>query len=400
MNEHTVAIGLYEVSKHYVLYDRPSDRLRALMPWNRHVPMGREFHALSGINLEIAHGEVVGIVGRNGAGKSTLLQIVAQTLNPTSGTVKVEGTVAALLELGSGFNPDFSGRENVYLSAAIAGMSRDEIEKRFDAIVAFSGLEAFIDQPLKSYSSGMAVRLAFSVATSVEPDILIIDEALSVGDGAFARKSFERIMELRDRGCTILFCSHSLYQVEALCSRVAWIHQGEVVAYGEPHGVCHKYKQFLDSVDGDEEVMPMLSSPRGVARLSHALVYADEACGRELVLMSEVTTLKVDIAFDSDPALPEPTVAVVITDNHHKNVTSCSSYYDKIPLKRDAYGKGGVVVSFPRIGLLRGEYKVHVLLMCEQAIYTYDTAIAADLVVEREGLEVGVVVLPRSWNEA
>jgi len=180
------------------------------------------------VSFEIAKGDVIGILGVNGAGKSTLLQLVCGTLTATHGEVLVKGRIAALLELGAGFNPEFTGRENVFMSAAIMGLTQDEVTARFEDIVEFSGIRDFIDQPVKTYSSGMYVRLAFSVATHVDPDILVIDEALSVGDGHFARKSFDRIMALKARGCTILFCSHSIYQLEALCQQALWLDQGQV----------------------------------------------------------------------------------------------------------------------------------------------------------------------------
>jgi lipopolysaccharide transport system ATP-binding protein len=213
------------LGKCYRLFERPQDRLKQFFS-PAHKKHYREFWALSGVDLEVGQGEVVGIIGRNGSGKSTLLQLVCGTLSPTEGEINVHGRVAALLELGAGFNPEFSGRENVFLNGAILGVSRAEMEARFDEIVAFSGIGDFIDQPVKTYSSGMYVRLAFAVAVHIDPDILIIDEALSVGDGAFARKSFERIMALKEKGATILFCSHSMYQVEVLCQKALWLDAG------------------------------------------------------------------------------------------------------------------------------------------------------------------------------
>ncbi|EQD78392.1 ABC-type polysaccharide/polyol phosphate transport system, ATPase component, partial [mine drainage metagenome] len=215
-------LRVHDLGKCYALYEKPADRLKQFLRW-RNKTYYREFHALKGISFELGHGEVLGIIGRNGSGKSTLLQLLAGTLTATSGTIERQGRIAALLELGSGFNPEFTGRENVYLSAAVMGLGKEDIEARYEEIVDFSGIAPFIDQPVKTYSSGMMVRLAFSVATSVDPDILIIDEALSVGDGEFSRRSFDRIMTFKDQGKTILFCSHALYQVDALCNRVIWL---------------------------------------------------------------------------------------------------------------------------------------------------------------------------------
>ncbi|MFZ4704170.1 MAG: ABC transporter ATP-binding protein, partial [Candidatus Methylumidiphilus sp.] len=210
------AIRAEGLSKCYTLYDHPADRLKQMLMRGRR-QYYREFWALRETSFELAKGQVLGLVGRNGAGKSTLLQLVCGTLAPSGGSLDVRGRVSALLELGAGFNPEFTGRENVYVSAAILGLSKAEINLRYDEIVEFSGIAEFIDQPVKTYSSGMFMRLAFAVATSVDPDILIIDEALSVGDGEFARKSFDRIIAMKETGKTILFCSHSMYHIESIC---------------------------------------------------------------------------------------------------------------------------------------------------------------------------------------
>lgn len=210
---------------------------------------GRKHIALEPVSIEIKKGEVLGVIGTNGSGKSTLMQLICGVLEPSSGRVQTNGRIAALLELGAGFNPDFTGRENIFLNAAILGLSHQESNKKIDEIIKFSGVEKFIDQPVKTYSSGMYVRLAFSVATSVDPDILVIDEALSVGDGAFARKSFDRIMSLKQKGCTIVFCSHSIYQVEALCQRVLWLDKGKLQALARPHlyasAITNTWRVFL-----------------------------------------------------------------------------------------------------------------------------------------------------------
>lgn len=219
------AIRAQHLGKAFQLYERPIDRLKQMLMRGRR-RYYKEFAALHDVSFELRKGEVLGLVGRNGAGKSTLLQLICGTLNPSAGQVAVQGRVAALLELGAGFNPDFTGQENIYLNASILGLSKAEIDARYDDIVEFSGIADFIHQPVKTYSSGMYVRLAFSIATSVDPDILVIDEALSVGDGAFARKSFDRIMRLKEKGATILFCSHSVYQIEALCTRALWLDKG------------------------------------------------------------------------------------------------------------------------------------------------------------------------------
>lgn len=243
MSSEQLAVSVQDLGKRFILYEKPMHRLCEMLPWCKRY--GREFVALENISFQLPRGQVLGLIGKNGAGKSTLLQLICGTLRPSSGSVTVNGRIAALLELGAGFNPEFTGRENVYMNASILGLEKAEIDRRYDDIVAFSGLQEFIDQPVKTYSSGMYVRLAFSIATSVEPDILIIDEALSVGDGAFARKSFDRIMDLKAAGATIIFCSHSMYHIEAICDQALWLERGRMVKMGKPDAVARLYGESL-----------------------------------------------------------------------------------------------------------------------------------------------------------
>ncbi|UDM51223.1 ABC transporter ATP-binding protein [Cupriavidus sp. MP-37] len=235
-----VIVHTENLGKCYEIYDRPKDRLLQMLARGRKQYF-REFWALRNISLEIRRGENVGIVGHNGSGKSTLLQLLAGTLNQTTGTVSVSGRVAALLELGSGFNPEYSGRENVKMYAQLLGMSDEQIDERFDRIVDFSEIGDFIDQPLKTYSSGMYVRLAFSVAVHVNPEILIVDEALSVGDAFFQAKCMALLKKLMDDGVTLLFVSHDPGAVKALCSRAVLLDHGSMLANGDTESVVETY---------------------------------------------------------------------------------------------------------------------------------------------------------------
>lgn len=203
----------------------------------------REFWALKGINLRVEPGEALGIVGRNGAGKSTLLKVVSRILRPIDGRVWVRGAVAPLIELGAGFHPELTGRENVFLNGAMLGFSRTEMERKFERIVEFAELWDFIDAPIRTYSSGMQMRLGFAIASDVDPDILIIDEILAVGDEAFQEKCMTRMNNFRAGGTTILFVSHSLEPIKQLCSRVVWIEEGQVVFVGEPEPAIQRYHQ-------------------------------------------------------------------------------------------------------------------------------------------------------------
>jgi lipopolysaccharide transport system ATP-binding protein len=232
------------LTKVFPVYDKPHYRLMQML-FGGDRRWYREFTALSDINIVVRRGETVGIVGRNGSGKSTLLQIICGTLAPTEGEVHVRGRVAALLELGAGFNPEFTGRENVYLNGTVLGLDRAEIERKLDDILAFAEIGDFIDRPVKTYSSGMYVRLAFAVAIHVEPDLLVVDEALSVGDEAFQRKCFARIERLREGGCTVLFVSHAATTVVELCDRAILIDHGDLLADGAPKAVISRYQRML-----------------------------------------------------------------------------------------------------------------------------------------------------------
>jgi len=240
-----IAISLKNVSKCYKRYNRPIDRLKEiLLPGKSHA---QKFWALQDINLEVAEGETLGIIGQNGSGKSTLLQIIAGTLTPSSGEVSVNGRVSALLELGSGFNPEFTGRQNVFFNGQILGLSREEIVYKFDRIAAFADIGDFLDQPVKTYSSGMVVRLAFAVVANTDPQILIVDEALAVGDAKFQARCMKRIRQLKEQGVTILFVSHDTSSVKILCQRVALMSYGRILEIGNPKDVVNHYIALLTS---------------------------------------------------------------------------------------------------------------------------------------------------------
>ncbi len=242
-----------DLSKEYRIYDRPVDRL--LEAFSRR-PWHKVMKSLDGISFTLEKGRSLGIIGDNGAGKSTLLKILVGTLSPTRGSFEVAGRVAALLELGAGFHPEFTGRQNISLSASLMGIPPDEIEERKEEIIAFSELEDFIDQPVKTYSSGMHVRLAFGIATSVDADVLIIDEALAVGDHSFQRKCVDRMTAFRASDITMLICSHSMYHIQELCDTVLWIDRGRAVRFGNPQEIVSEYEDHCrnrDSNRGAEE---------------------------------------------------------------------------------------------------------------------------------------------------
>ncbi|MBD2604845.1 ABC transporter ATP-binding protein [Scytonema hofmannii FACHB-248] len=242
-----IAISLKNVSKCFKRYSRPVDKLKeVLLPGKSRAD---EFWALRDINIEIPKGQTVGIVGRNGCGKSTLLQIIAGTLTPSSGDVRVEGRISALLELGSGFNPEFTGRQNVFFNGRLLGLSQKQIEDRFDDIAAFADIGDFIEQPVKTYSSGMYVRLAFAVAVNVDPEILIVDEALAVGDIVFQHRCMRRMRAMMDSGVTTLFVSHDAGAIKTLCNSAIMIHDGKIHTTGLPNAVVIEYLKLVTELE-------------------------------------------------------------------------------------------------------------------------------------------------------
>ena len=239
-----VAISAQNLSKVYKLYPTKSDRLKEVInPFKK--CYHRDFYALKDVTFEVQKGETIGIIGRNGSGKTTLLKIISGILTPSSGSFITNGKISAILELGAGFNPEYTGYENIYLSGMIMGFTREEMNAKLDSIISFADISDFIFQPVKMYSSGMHVRLAFAIAINVDPDILIIDEALAVGDIRFQQKCYRKINEFRENGKTILFCTHDTGAILNLCSSCLWIHDGSINAYGDPDEVVKQYQAFM-----------------------------------------------------------------------------------------------------------------------------------------------------------
>ena len=263
------AVELSKVCKHYQLFDRPQQRLLQMISRGRY-SSGKIFHALSDVEFVVPRGTTLGLIGRNGAGKSTLLQIISGIVTPTSGTAVVHGRVAALLELGTGFNPEFSGRENIFLNAAVLGLSNKEIEAKLADIISFADIGEFIEHPVKTYSSGMYIRLAFAIAINADPEILIVDEALAVGDARFQAKCFRKFEELQSSGKTIILVTHSTEQVVRHCDRAILLENGRVLADGVPRDVCNQYLDLLFGTNSKRNGARKLASNAQVAITSAA----------------------------------------------------------------------------------------------------------------------------------
>ena len=378
MSSEDFSIRVEGLSKRYEIYAQPADRLKQMIlprvqralhrPVRNHFS---EFWAVRGVSFDVRKGETVGIVGRNGSGKSTLLQMICGTLNPTLGTVAVNGRVAALLELGAGFNPEFTGRESVRLSGLLYGLSEQELDARFDAILDFAGIGDFIDQPIKTYSSGMYVRLAFSVAINVSPDILVVDEALSVGDEAFQRKCFARIDALRDAGATVLFVSHATGTVMELCDRAILLDQGEMIADGSPGFVVPRYHKLLYS-PADKAV-----SVREAIKRESVARRPGEAASR--------------FGSQDRPGVPVPGTPAAVKAVEIRKVEE-AAYFDEamMPLSTVHYPSRGASISAPRIETPMGR-QVNVLSPGREYIYTYDVLFQAAAVGVRLGMMIKTI---------
>jgi len=333
------AVEFESVSKSYPIYEAPADRLRELATFGRR-RYHRDFRALTDVSFSVPRGEVFCIIGENGSGKSTTLQIMAGIMQPDAGSVSVNGRVSALLELGSGFNPEFSGRDNVWLNASILGFSNREIDERYAAIADFAEIGRFIDEPVKTYSSGMVMRLAFAVAIHVDPEVLIVDEALAVGDAYFRHRCMRKVHELRARGTTIIFVSHSLTDVQAIGDRVMWLDHGRVRALGDPDAVIPEYADAMMAHaerDGSPSVaagaisalaesiaaaappllqsIPNIDHRHGNGRAEILGIAVLNEFGEPLHYMTPGARVEVRVSFRAAAVLPDP-VAGFVLRNH------------------------------------------------------------------------------------
>jgi lipopolysaccharide transport system ATP-binding protein len=403
-------VQLTGVGKAYPIGASPWGALREAI--TRRVLRPRQW-VLQDVNLSLPPGGSLGVIGPNGAGKSTLLQIIAGTVQPSAGRCCTGGRIGALLELGAGFNPEFTGAENARLACVVMGMTPSQADARLPQIEAFADIGSAWSRPVKTYSSGMFVRLAFAVSTAIEPDILIIDEALSVGDAAFSRKSFDRIMALRERGVTLIFCTHALYQVEMLCEQAIWIDQGRIAAHGASGEVVARYNDHLRSRDrqahasGSDQAAPathVLGAADRLARVeSVELLVNDVPADRHSspALRSGVDELAVLVRLSHDLSIAPPTVAVLISDASGLHVSSCTSHHDGVQWQGGAQpGHLCACLRLPAMPLLRGDFSVDIFLLCERAIHVYEHVVhAARFSVLPSGPEPGIVRVPHQWEQ-
>ena len=407
------------LGKAYPLYASPRQRFRTLLTGRRQE--GAHW-ALRGVNFDLLRGQCLGVVGDNGAGKSTLLKLMTGTIAPTEGTLTRQGRLTAILELGAGFHPDFTGRENLYFAGSLIDIPAPLMDELLPGILEFSGLAEAIDRPVKTYSSGMAVRLAFALVTAIEPQVLIVDEALAVGDQQFQKKCVERIEAFRRNGCTILFCSHSLYHVRHLCDVALWLDRGQVQAAGDTAAVLAAYEGELlrREAAAQAPALPLNGEPDGAGAPAGPdavdAVGAAEAAVAPLNGSAAIESVRVDgLSGEAVPRLmrsdltihiaartpsgEDVHVGVMIEQAHGVGITSVGTQVDHVKPLRDAEGLACFTLTFPDLPLHTGDYVLSVYLFDSSGLVIYDEwRDCVRLHWVHPSPAPGLVHLPHVWN--
>ena len=407
-------IEIHDLTKVYKMYDKPIDRLKESLSIT-HKQYSKDFYALNNINLEIRRGENIGIIGTNGAGKSTLLKIITGVLSPTSGSVTVNGKISALLELGAGFNPEYTGLENIYLNGTMMGYTREEVDAKVDGILQFADIGDFIHQPVKTYSSGMFARLAFAVAINVEPEILIVDEALSVGDVRFQMKCMNKMKEMMAGGTTVLFVSHDTNAIKRFCSRAVWMNHGTIVADGDIDSVTDRYLDFLklgeyvddniidepsvteETMDGNE--LPAFTPGENIADIISFRVLNEKGKDVDEFTLNEIITIEVvyDV-YDETVSLPVLGIAIRGMDDDY--VCGLNTLLDNVSIPW-TYGRNRFYLMYEN-GILAtgGKYYFDVALFDETATVPiqYKSMIKQFQIVSKY-IGEGRVILPHKWRD-
>lgn len=390
------AVSVENVWKYFRLYHEKNQYLKSTLLRGRRARYD-EFWALKGVDFEIPFGSTFGIIGSNGSGKSTLLKCLAGILSPDKGSVSCNGRMAALLELGAGFHPDLSGRENIYLNGAILGMTRSEIDRKLEEIIDFSGLEKFVDTPVKNYSSGMVVRLGFAVATNVDPEILIIDEVLAVGDESFQHRCHEKIESFRQEGRTIILVSHGLMQVAQLCSTVAWLEKGVIQEIGPSYEVIGKY------AGQSHDAAPKIEGEIGERWGSHEaeITRAEfvNADGVPVHVLKTGEPISLQINYTAHMPITEPVFGIRFTHLHGTNVWGSNT-------KRMGFqpatlnNSGTITLNIPELPILAGTYDLTVALTDQHETYEYDhweRRVRFD-VVQYNSFDEGLIQIEANWQ--
>lgn len=405
------AIVISGVRKIYKLYQQPFDRVKETFGHGKK-KYYQEFFALDNVSFTVRKGETVGFVGRNGSGKSTLLKILTGVLQPTEGSVKVNGKVSALLELGAGFNSEFTGRENIYLNGKIMRIPRDEMEKRLPAILKFADIGNFIDQPVKTYSSGMFVRLAFAVAINVDPEILIVDEALAVGDTRFQLKCMDKFKEFQRMGKTILFVSHDIPAIKRFCERTIWLNQGKMIMEGDTDFVTDQYTDFLKSEVSIEEFLMGIQGHSAASKLQiteekiDAVELAEiislemfDENGKSINEIQHGTPVKLVIQYIvNDTTIENPVLGVAIRSMDDEYICGLNTLLDNKKLSWNR-GLNSAELVYENFNLVGGNYYFDVAIMDSTATVNidYKTKISS-FFVSMNYIAEGMVVLEHKWK--
>ena len=422
-----MALSVKNLSKAYKIYRRPADVLKEMIFRRQY---HSEFWALKDISFDLGKGEIMGVIGRNGAGKSTLLKILSGTLDKTSGVVETNGKISAILELGSGFHPEYTGRENIYMGGMVLGMSRADIERKFDSIVEFSELESFIDRPFKTYSTGMQTRLTFSVAINVDPEIFIIDEALAAGDAYFVGKCLERVQEICNSGTTVLFVSHNTYLVQRLCQRAIWIENGRIVDQGNAADITKAYERVINE---EEEKRVSLKNRRKAEKKQAEIAEKPEErkdkYGTGEILITKVQMLDKDekektvffvgdrvairLYYLSKMPIKDPVVGIKLYTRDGVIVSSIATFlhFDENGVSDRVYlgifeGKGYVDIIFNHLLLGTGSYFLSVHLVPHEHVATKAESFdwhdrIYEFTIKKEGYPNAVILEhPVKWKHA
>ena len=368
-----IAIKIENLSKIYRLYDKPIDRMKESLSISKK-RYSREHYALRNITFDVKKGESIGIIGKNGSGKSTLLKIITGVLTQSQGSIEVNGKIAALLELGAGFNPEYTGIENIYLNGTMMGYTKEEMEKRVNPIVEFADIGEFINQPVKTYSSGMFARLAFAVAINVEPEILIVDEALSVGDTRFQIKCIDKMKELKENGTTILFVSHATEQVKRFCNRAVWINNGEMMDIGESSEIIDKYESYMlyggvaDSNISSEETADNEEDDEPIVRPKEDILAKITEIKVDKTKLKTFDSLEVTVIYEIyEQEIPGFLLGVAIYTPNRDYIFGPNTHLDKVNVPNN-HGRHVVKYMIPSLTLMGGEYSIDVGIFNNEGI--------------------------------
>ena len=397
-----IAIKVENVSKVYKLYDKPIDRLKESL--NPSKVYHKDHYALNNISFEIKKGETVGIVGTNGSGKSTLLKMITGVLTPTSGSIQVNGKISALLELGAGFNPEYTGIENIYLNGTMMGYTRDQMDERIQPIIDFADIGEFINQPVKTYSSGMFARLAFAVAINVEPDILIVDEALSVGDSRFQTKCIDKMEEIRNNGTTVLFVSHATEQINRFCSTSLWIEKGRLKDIGKTTDITSSYENYMKY--GNEVIVNKDDNFFEDSIEEEMIVPEDNT------IMASITNVNLNankfklfdrVEIEVEYEIYEDNIdgfllGVAIYTPDRDYIFGPNTYLEKVRIKSN-FGKHKVKYIIPKLMLLQGVYNIDVGIFNNKGIVNIDYKTDVDqFTVSNDYYSEGVFYMEHNWE--